>query len=153
VSPFNWHTAALEVFDDVPEGYGAPASGIAAAIGGKHLAGTLAELAPGQKLAPYHWEAAQEEWVIVLSGTPSVRTPEGTHELRPGDVACFARGPAGAHQVLNASDAPARVIMLSESTEPNVISYPDSGKIGVRAPDIRHNFRADDGVGYWDREP
>jgi hypothetical protein len=35
---------------------------------------------------------------VVLRGRPTLRTPEGERELVEGDVACFMRGAAGAHQ-------------------------------------------------------
>lgn len=150
---FNWHRAPLTVLDDKPVGYGAPATGIAAAIGAEHLAGTLVELAPGQKLAPYHWEAGQEEWLLVLEGRPTVRTPDETRELRAGDLTCFPRGPAGAHQIFNAGASPVHLIMLSEHTDPQVIVYPDSGKVSLRTPGLSGHYRLDTDVDFWDREP
>ena len=148
----NLRTAGLRTFDGMPDGYGAPFAAIGDAIGAQHLAGQLVELAPGQKLCPYHWEAGQEEWLLVLDGRPTVRTPEGPRELRSGDVVCFPRGEAGAHQVLNESDAGARVVMLSERRTPNVIVYPDSGKVGVRSSSLRGNYRLESAVDYWDGE-
>lgn len=149
---FDWRTADTAAFPGMPDGYGAAHADIADAVGAQHLAGGLYELAPGQKLAPYHWESSQEEWLVVLSGRPSVRAPDETRELRAGDVVAFVRGPAGAHQILNASEEPARLIMLSERSATNVIRYPDSDKVGVRAAGVRSNFRAGDAVGYWEGE-
>jgi uncharacterized cupin superfamily protein len=149
---FNVLTAELRGHEGEPEGYGAAHARVGDAIGGERMAGQVVELAPGQRLCPYHWEAGQEEWLVVLDGEPSVRTPEGETRLRSGDVACFPRGERGAHQVRNDSGAPARVVMLSERRSPNVVVYPDSGKVGVRAEGVRGNFRLGDGVGYWDGE-
>jgi uncharacterized cupin superfamily protein len=53
--------------------------------------------------------------------------------LEPWDVAAFVRGAVGAHEVRNDSDAPARVLMLSTASDPEVCVYPDSGKVGVFA--------------------
>ena len=47
---------------------------------------------PGEKLWPYHWELGCEEFLVVVSGTPTVRTPEGERELAPGDVVHFPEG-------------------------------------------------------------
>ncbi len=69
--------------------------------------------------------------IIVLSGRPSIRTPEGWRELEPGELAPFPRGPEGAHQVANRGDERSRVLMLSELNGPEVVVYPDSGKTGV----------------------
>ena len=88
-------------------------------------------LPPGEALCPYHYEHGEEEWVLVLEGNPSVRTPEGVHPLEPMDVVFFPRGPEGAHQLRNDAPAPARILMWSTIVLPTVSVYPDSGKIGV----------------------
>jgi uncharacterized cupin superfamily protein len=125
------------------------------ALGARHLSGSVYEIGPGRKGFPYHWEAALEEWLIVLEGTPTIRTPDGEHELRPGDVVSFPTGPAGAHQVLNRSAERVRFIMLSNQADPNVIVYPDSGKVGIRG-DLGlpgpANYALDAPVEYWEGE-
>lgn len=108
-------------------------------VGAERTGASLYELAPGQALCPYHYEHAEEEWALVLSGRPSVRTPEGVTRLDLLDLVFFPTGPEGAHQILNEDDAPARVLMWSTVVHPAVTVYPDSGKIGVYTED-----RADD---------
>ena len=137
---------------NAPEGFGARDLDLGSLIGGEHLGGTLLELPPGQRAWPYHWEAAQEEWLIVLSGTPTVRTPEGEELLAAGDVVCFEPGPSGAHQISNASGAPCRIVMLSDRVPVNVVVYPDSGKVGVRTPWLGSNFPQAAAVEYWEGE-
>jgi uncharacterized cupin superfamily protein len=39
--------------------------------------------------------SGQKEMFFVLSGTPTVRTPEGEEQLAPGEVVYFPEGPAG----------------------------------------------------------
>jgi uncharacterized cupin superfamily protein len=63
----------------------------------------------GEAICPYHFDRGDEEWPIVVPGTPTVRTPNGEHTLEPGGVVCFPVGPEGAHRVRNAGDATARV--------------------------------------------
>ena len=79
----------------------------------KQMGASVYELPPGEAICPYHYEYAEEEWLLVLSGRPSVRHPEGTDELEPWDAVLFGTGPDGAHQVRNDSDEPARVLMFS----------------------------------------
>jgi uncharacterized cupin superfamily protein len=99
--------------------------------------------------------------IIVLSGRPHLRTPEGWRQLEPGEVVAFQRGPAGAHQVENRGDEEARFLMLSEMNAPEAIVYPDSDKVGVlsRPPGSAGDedklaawFRLDDQVDYWEGE-
>ena len=67
---FNLDRSGLEDVPDVPEGFGLRDADIGSAIGGVHLGGSVIEIQPGRSAWPYHWEAAQEEWLIVLEGTP-----------------------------------------------------------------------------------
>jgi uncharacterized cupin superfamily protein len=68
-------------------------------IGGELLGATMSEVEPGNRLWPYHTHHLNEEWVIVLRGEPTLRTGEGEHVLKEGDVVCFPRGKDGAHQI------------------------------------------------------
>jgi uncharacterized cupin superfamily protein len=98
-------------------------------IGGELIGASMSEVEPGSKLWPYHTHHANEEWVIVLRGAPTLRTPEGEHVLKEGDVVCFPRGKNGAHQISNGTDAPVRVLMLSSMVGPEIVEYLDTGKV------------------------
>ncbi len=103
---------------------------------GKRLAAratgvSIYELPPGQAICPYHYEYAEEEWLIVLEGRPTLRHPEGEDDLEQDDVVCFPPGPEGAHKVTNRTENTVRVLMFSTRTDPAVAVYPDSDKIGV----------------------
>ena len=123
-------------------------------LGGELLGGSLYELEPGQRLFPYHVHHANEEWIVVVRGTPTLRTPDGEQELREGDVAVFRRGAEGAHQVANRSDAPVRVLMLSSKVNPEIVEYLDTGKVGTRDAKGERILlsRAGEAVDYWDGE-
>lgn len=148
----NFHDAELAVDDQEPDGYRAPYARVGPAIGAKRLGGTLVLLGKGESLCPYHYELAEEEWLFVLQGTPTVRTPAGDEVLEAGDMVCFPRGPAGAHKISNFAAEPARVIMISERVETAGTVYEDSDKIGVFGPDISLLFRRADAADYWEGE-
>ncbi len=133
-----------------PAGYETPYARIGPMIGAAGLGASVYVLTEGQSVCPYHWEAGDEEWLLVLSGRPVVRTPEGEDELEPGDAVCFPRGPEGAHKVTNRYAEPARIAILSTKNEPGIAVYPDSNKVGVWPPGKL--FRLDDAVDYWDGE-
>jgi uncharacterized cupin superfamily protein len=111
---------------DVPEA-GLKALRLGPRVGLDGLAAMVYELAPGGAVSPYHLHLANEEVLFVLGGTPSIRTPDGVRELAPGAVVGFTTGEAGAHRVLNASEAPARVLMLSTNRFPEVAHHVDTG--------------------------
>jgi uncharacterized cupin superfamily protein len=114
-----------------PEGFRAAMARLGPALGARSTGLSVYELPPGQVLCPYHYEYAEEEWLLVLSGTPSLRTPEGVEQLKPLDLAFFATGPDGAHQVRNDGAEPARVALFSNVVLPAATAYPDSGKVGI----------------------
>jgi uncharacterized cupin superfamily protein len=127
--------------------------------GGERLGASLYELSPGEATWPYHAHTANEEVLIAIAGRPHLRTPAGWRELKPGEVVCFSRGEAGAHQVANRSPEPARVLIISEMNGPEVNLYPDSGRVGAmqRAPGSPDEggtwfFRPDEGGDYWEGE-
>ena len=66
------------------------------------------ELPPGEAGWAYHYELQREEWLIVVAGEVTVRSPAGERTLRVGDVTCFPPGEHGAHAVRNATPRPAR---------------------------------------------
>jgi uncharacterized cupin superfamily protein len=155
VKRFNLHSAQTDVDGDEPDGYRSGANRFGKQIGASTIGGTIYDLEPGQSVCPYHFEYGDEEWLIVLTGNPTVRHPEGDTQLEPGDTVCFPAGPAGAHKVSNAADAPdtSRVLMVSTLNEPSVAVYPDSDKLGVYAGDYRLLVKRDSGVDYWEGEP
>ncbi len=115
---------------------------------------SIYELPPGQSICPYHFEYGEEEWLIAVTGRPTLRTPEGEEELAPGEVAFFPTGPEGAHKVTNRTDEVVRVLMFSEVKLPAVTSYPDSGKVGAYTGDRDQDLiaRREGAVDYYDGE-
>ncbi len=125
--------------------------------GCERLGASLWELPPRQAAYPYHHHLVEEELLIVLQGRPSLRTPDGWRELAEGEVVAFPRGEAGAHQLLNDSDETVRFLALSTSGEPDIVIYPDSGKLGAferrpRGGGLRAMFRMVDTVDYYEGE-
>lgn len=100
-------------------------------LGGELLGGSVYLLPPGQKSFPYHNHHANEELLVVLEGEVVLRTPAGEVTMGRGDAEVFRRGRAGAHQVINRSDADARYIMFSTMIGPEIAEYPDSGNVGL----------------------
>jgi uncharacterized cupin superfamily protein len=104
------------------------------------------DLAPGQRQSPYHYEY-EEEWLLVVDGTLVLLAPDGQHVLEQGDVVCFPAAPAGARQLMNRSESPARTLMFSRSPAPAVTVYPDTDKIGVWPGDEENDLVFSRGTG------
>jgi uncharacterized cupin superfamily protein len=74
--------------------------------------------------------------------------------LKEGDVVCFPRGKDGAHQIINGTGSPIRVLMLSSMIGPDVVDYLDTGKVAatnVGGEPIMF-VRPGPTVEYWDGE-
>jgi uncharacterized cupin superfamily protein len=125
---------------DDPDGFRCGRHRLGPELGADQTGASVYELPPGQALCPYHYEYGEEEWLLVLEGRASVRTPEGTELLGPFEMAFFPKGPGGAHQIRNDGEAPLRVLMWSTVVYPTATAYPDSDKVGVwtgdRAEDL-----------------
>ena len=136
------------------DGWRASGTGVGERIGGELLGATMSEVEPGSKLWPYHTHYLNEEWVIVLRGEPTLRTPEGEQVLNEGDVVCFPRGSDGAHQIINRTTSPIRVLMISSMIPGEIIAYLDTGKFlakGVKDEDIMF-AKPDSPADYWEGE-
>ena len=129
------------------------------AAGSERLGASLYELEPGSAPFPLHYHLGNEELLIVISGRPSLRTDEGERELEPGEVVAFPVGERGAHQVVNRSREPVRVLIVSEMNAPDVVLRPESGKLsafgrppGGSGEGIHEVFFLRDAAGFWDGE-
>jgi uncharacterized cupin superfamily protein len=120
---------------DDPEGFRSGMFRFGPEVEAEDTGASVYELPPGQAVCPYHYEYGEEEWVLVVEGRPTVRTPEGTEQLGPFDVVFFPKGPEGAHQIRNDTDDFARILMWSSVVYPTATAYPDSDKVGVYTGD------------------
>lgn len=151
----NIYAPEIDQSRHVLDGYHSDRARVGAQAGAERLGISVWELDAGQAAYPYHFHLTEEEALIVLDGRPSLRTPEGTSQLDRGDVVVFPRGEHGAHQVINDTSEAVRFIAISTSGEPDIVLYPDTGKIGAteRRPDgsgIHYFFRIADAVDYYD---
>jgi uncharacterized cupin superfamily protein len=139
------------------EGFRARRARVGRQAGARRLGVSLWEIPAGQAAYPYHFHYVEEELLIVLEGTPSLRSPGGWRELAPGEVVSFPSGEQGAHQILNETAATVRFLSCSTSGAPDIVSYVDSGKLGAfeRNPGgegLAAMFRAEDAVDYYEGE-
>jgi uncharacterized cupin superfamily protein len=128
----------------------------------KKLGFNVTVVPPGKRAFPFHAHRGNEEMFFILEGEGSVRLADGTHRVRKGDFISLPPGRDSAHQIINDTDAPLRYLAVSTMEIPEVVEYPDSGKLGMIAgshggrpateESIRHFTRVKDGVDYWEGE-
>jgi len=129
-------SARLNVFDDEPWDMNAEKMKIrgrflAKPSGAEDLGATVYELLPGSTGFHLHAHYAMEEMFVVLSGTPTLRTGQGEERLAPGDFVFCPKGIAGLHTFTNPTDEPARLLAWSTAPAPEVVLYPELGKVWV----------------------
>ena len=131
----NLTAIACEPRPQLPAGFRRNSTRVGTQLGAARTGLSVYELPPGQAVGPYHYEDPEEEWLLVISGAPTLRHPGGEEQLEPWDVVFFPAGPAGAHQVRNTSESAVRVAMISTVTQVGTVVYPDSDMIQIFTTD------------------
>jgi uncharacterized cupin superfamily protein len=141
----------LVSYDEGPEGHRFSLRSPAAGCSAKLTGFGVYQLEPGESTWPYHFELTEEEWLIVVEGELTVRSPEGERTLRAGDVVCFPPGAEGAHAVRNDGKGTARFAMpSSDPGEGGGTVYPDTGIFKLFGPGFSHRGRLGAQVEYWE---
>ena len=144
------------------EKYEARIAPLGAQLESRKLGFNITIIPPGKRAFPYHAHRGNEEMFFILEGEGSARIAGETHRIRKGDVISLPPGKDSAHQIINDSAAELRYLAVSTMDLPELVEYPDSGKLGMTAgthggrpgtsDSIRHFTRVKDGVDYWEGE-
>jgi uncharacterized cupin superfamily protein len=143
--------------------YAARLGSIGPLVGAQKLGCRITTLPPGKKAFPFHAHHANEEMFFVLEDRGRFRHGAESYPVGKGDVVCARAGGAEtAHQFINDSEAELTYLAVSTMLEPDVMEYPDSGKVAVFAgaapggDKAKRTFsfcaRTRDAVDYWEGE-
>ncbi|MCL2360438.1 MAG: cupin domain-containing protein [Defluviitaleaceae bacterium] len=105
-------------------------------------------LAPGKSNYPYHWHTGIEEVFYIISGTATLKTPQGDRIVSEGDLIVFPANENGAHQLTNHSDAPLVYLDIDTVDTREVAFYPDTNKVRVMTGDFFKSFEIESEVNY-----
>jgi uncharacterized cupin superfamily protein len=139
-----------------PPGFRSRRARVGYELGSELIGCSLWEVPPGEAAYPYHYHYGDEELVTVISGRPTLRSPDGTRELERGDVVRFlplaGRGTSDPQPHRRH-----RYVPCGQQRRPDIVIYPDSNELGVgeRLPHgggLRAFFHRELAVDYWDRE-
>jgi len=135
---------------------------LGSAASGEKLGCSLYEVPPGRRAFPYLYHLANEEVIYVLEGSGTLRIGGEEIRLSEGDYVALPARAEAAHQLINSSESVLRYLCFSTMIEPDVMVYPDSGKVGIfggaapGGPKGKRTFskylRGDVEVGYYDGE-
>jgi len=84
----------------------------------------LTELAPGAASALLHHHTRQDEFIYIVSGTPTLLLDDHKHLLQPGDCCGFKAGNGIGHQLVNRSTQPVRYLEVGDRAPDDYAEYP-----------------------------
>jgi uncharacterized cupin superfamily protein len=142
------------------EVFGATHGLLSRPLGGAKIGASVTRVEPGHAAFPHHHHYGSEEHFFIVSGTGVLRHGSETYPVKPGDYIVHPPGgPEHAHQLVNTGSETLVYLSLGAMAAPEVVGYPDSGKLGVSTtqwPEKGLRFLAMkegiDRVDYWDGE-
>lgn len=114
---------------------------------------SLYEIPPGKSAYPYHYHYQSEEVFYIISGSGLLRTPDGEHAVKSGDILAFPASEKGAHKLTNTSEVEnLTYIDFDTYHSPEVSFMPDSNKKVLYGKALRQIVRNDVVTDYYDGE-
>ena len=108
---------------------------------------------PMKSAYPYHYHCKNEETFYIISGSGTLKTPEGEMAVEAGDLLFFPADAGGAHKLTNTSPAEMLTyIDFDTNNDVEAVIYPDSNKIGIWGSGTNKVFQVEDQVDYYDGE-
>ena len=85
----------------------------------------LCRIKPGSVSSMRHCHSAQDEFIYILEGSPTLVTNAGATALSPGMCAGFKAGSGDAHQLRNDSSSEVWYLEIGDRSEGDLVVYPD----------------------------
>jgi uncharacterized cupin superfamily protein len=108
----------------------------------------LTELAPGAASAVLHHHTKQDEFVYVVSGTPTLMLDDKAYVLRAGDCCGFKAGSGIGHQLVNRSAEPVLYLEIGDRTDGDQAAYPNDDLAFTQLPNGASLITHKDGTPY-----
>ena len=118
-----------------PEGtsFGGTRQRVGLAVGAEKLGYGMFTVPPGKTAFPIHVHTLNEELIYILEGEGTLRFGGEEVAVRAGMFIACPGGVEMTHQLVNTSGADLRYLCVSTMQYPDIVHYPDSGKVGVYA--------------------
>jgi uncharacterized cupin superfamily protein len=108
----------------------------------------LTELAPGSVSALLHHHTKQDEFVYIVSGSPTLLLDDREFQLRAGDCCGFKAGTGVGHQLVNKSSAPVLYLEIGDRAPGDYATYPQDDLAFTRRGDGPWELTHKDGTSY-----
>lgn len=89
----------------------------------------IEELPPGSHSSHAHWHEAEDEMVLILTGSITLIEDGVETELTAGDAACWRAGDPVGHTMHNRSKAPVRYAVIGTRAPSDCVTYPDLDRV------------------------
>jgi uncharacterized cupin superfamily protein len=108
----------------------------------------LTHLSPGAISALAHSHSKQDEFILVLEGTPTLVLGEEEFVLNPGDCYGLKAGTGIAHQLVNRSDEIVTYVEIGDRTPGDEVEYPNDDLKATQLTDGAWMLTHKDGRAY-----
>jgi uncharacterized cupin superfamily protein len=116
--------------------------------GGSQITVCMEILPPGRQANQVHYHMLEEEHVLVLDGTMTIRLGDKTHVVDAGHYVCFPAGQKIGHSLFNHSMAPCRYLIIGNPQPHDVVVFPETGRVGVKL--TGEGYRKAHTMEYWE---
>lgn len=103
------------------------------AAGSERVGLRLEVIAPGRQSAPEHAHYAEEEAFLVLRGRGALLHDGRKFPVREGDIVAYPSGTGTPHAFVADGEGELEILSIGERDPNDVVSYPRSGKVMVKA--------------------
>jgi uncharacterized cupin superfamily protein len=108
----------------------------------------LTKLSPGAMSALKHRHLKQDEFIYILSGTPTLVYGEKEYEMAPGDCFGFKCNNGVAHHLVNNSNSQVVYLEIGDRTPGDQVEYPDDDLLALSSKNGSWAFLHKDGTPY-----
>jgi uncharacterized cupin superfamily protein len=108
----------------------------------------LTQLLPGAVSALAHSHSKQDEFILILEGSPTLVLGEAEFSLNPGDCYGFKAGTGIAHQLVNRSSEVAIYLEIGDRTPGDKVEYPNDDLTATQAANGAWILTHKDGTPY-----
>jgi uncharacterized cupin superfamily protein len=141
--------------DDVPiersehgERFGISFRHLSSFGGGSQISVSMEVLEPGKQANQVHYHLLEEEHVLILQGSLTLRLGAQSHVLSEGDYVCFPAAQKRGHALINHTTEPCRYLVMGNPQPHDVVVFPETGRVGVRLMD--EGYRQSSRMEYWE---
>lgn len=94
----------------------------------------LTHLSPGSISALAHHHSKQDEFILILEGTPTLVLGKEEFVLHPGECYGFKAGTGIAHQLVNRSEGNVIYLEIGDRTQGDEVEYPNDDLKAIQLP-------------------